>query len=212
MKGAQHRTLTTAAGIFAAFKAIADAETSNKYETIDLMKDLATLLLARPLKEIAGCVATDSDVVHKVLSIMHNRLYGSGSKDMKAVTTTGVSLVDEFMRVGNFNAANNWLARDYNRYPQDSEERKAVAAKRLSLADWFLKAGDFEAADEWLVTSFNLYPKNSDEERAVVAKQKQVRQQRSSGQMGVSPEVDIAGLRAIAKQELAKGETHKLRR
>ena len=131
-------------------------------------------------------------------------VYPSGSEEQKAVVAKAVSLVDEFVKAGKLAAADASLARGYNVYPIGSEEQKAVVAKRLSLVDEFVKAGKLDAADASLARGYNVYPSGSEEQKAVVAKQEQLRLLRSSKQMGASPKIDIAGLRAIAKQELAR--------
>jgi hypothetical protein len=70
--------------------------------------------------------------------------------------------------------------------------------------DEFVKAGNHAAADTWLVRGYSIYPGGSEDEKAVVAKQKQLRQLRSAGQLGASPKIDIAALRAAAKAEIAR--------
>lgn len=134
------------------------------------------------------------------------RVYPYGSEESKAVVAKGVPLVDDFLKAGKFDTANEWLERAYRVYPGGSEERKAVVAKRLSLVDDFIKAGKLARANDWLATGFHLYPRGSAEERSVVAKQEQLRQLRSSEQMGAALKIDILGLRTVVKQELAKSQ------
>ena len=77
-------------------------------------------------------------------------------------------------------------------------------AKDVSLADEFVKAGNLDAAGAWLERGCNTYPPGSEEEKAMAAKQEQLRQLRSSQQLGAIQKIDIAGLRRVIKQELAK--------
>jgi len=72
------------------------------------------------------------------------------------------------------------------------------------LVDDFMKTGEFDVANAWLKRGYNAYVSGSKEYEAVAAKQEQLRQLRSSEQMGAAPKIDITGLRTIAKQELAK--------
>ena len=89
-------------------------------------------------------------------------------------------------------------------YPDGSEEYKAVVAKRLTLVDEFVKAGNLDAAGAWLERGCNTYPPGSEEEKAMAAKQEQLRQLRSSQQLGAIQKIDIAGLRRVINQELTK--------
>ena len=197
--------LTTAAEILAAFNAVAsDKEIDSKPESVLLLKDLTTLFLVKPAEEIVECVLTDAGAVNQNMMKMFN-LYPGGSEEEKAVVAKRVSLVDEFVKAGNLAAADAWLERGYNEYPRGSEERKAVVAKGVSLADKFVKAGMFDAADGWLERGCNEYLYGgSEEEKAMAAKQEQLRQLRSSQQLGAIQKIDIAGLRRVIKQELAK--------
>jgi hypothetical protein len=86
-----------------------------------------------------------------------------------------------------------------------SDFPKAVCLNRHW--DWDTSSAScpkLDAADASLARGYNVYPSGSEEQKAVVAKQEQLRLLRSSKQMGASPKIDIAGLRAIAKQELAR--------
>jgi hypothetical protein len=132
------------------------------------------------------------------------RVYPYGSEEVKAIVAKGVSLVGEFVKAGNFDTGNAWLERGYRVYPSGSEESTAIVAKRLSLVDEFIKADKLDYANDWLATGLHLYPSGSVEEKDVAAKQEQLRQLRSSEQMGASPRIDFTGLRTVVKQELAK--------
>ena len=132
------------------------------------------------------------------------RAYFYGSQEVAAIVAKGVALVDAFVNAGMFDMANEWLERGYRTFPDVSEERKAVVAKRLSLVNDFVNDGKLDRANDWLATGYHLYPGGSEEERAVVAKQEQLRQLRSSEQMGAALKIDIAGLWTVVKQELAK--------
>ena len=132
------------------------------------------------------------------------RAYFYGSEEVAAIVAKGVTLVDDFVKAGMFDMANEWLERGYRTFPDGSEERKAVVAKRLSLVNDFVKDGKLDRANDWLATSFHLYPGGSEEEQVVVAKLEQLRQLRSSEQMGGALKIDITGLRTVVKQELAK--------
>jgi hypothetical protein len=132
------------------------------------------------------------------------RAYFNGSEEVAAIVAKAVPLVDAFVEAGMFDMANEWLERGYRTFPDGLEGRKAVVAKRLSLVNDFVNDGKLDRANDWLATGFHLYPGGSAEEKDVVAKQEQLRQLRSSEQMGAALKIDIAGLRTVAKQELAK--------
>jgi len=64
--------------------------------------------------------------------------------------------------------------------------------------------GNLEAAHNWLSIAFHAFPADSDEQKSVVAKQEQLRQLQSSLQMGTAPKLNLAALRTVVKQEIAK--------
>jgi hypothetical protein len=160
--------------------------------------------LAKQLSLVDDFVQTGELDAANTWLVIGYRAYFYGSKEVAAIVAKGVPLVDAFVNAGMFDMANEWLERGYRTFADGSEERKAVVAKRLSLVEGFVKAGKLDRANDWLATGFHLYPGGSPDEKDVVAKQEQLRQLRSSEQMGAAPKIDIAGLRTIVKQELAK--------
>jgi len=132
------------------------------------------------------------------------RAYFYGSQEVAAIVAKAVPLVDAFVKAGMFDMANEWLERGYRTFPDGSEARKAVVAKRLSLVNDFVNDGKLDRANDWLATGFHLYPGGSEEEKAVAVKQDQLRQLRSSKQMGDAQTIDFVALRTVVKQELAK--------
>ena len=115
-----------------------------------------------------------------------------------------LSLLDSFVEGGKLDRANDWLATGFQLYPGGSAEEKVVVAKGVSLVDDFMKAGGFDVANAWLKRGYNVYVSGSKEREAVAAKQEQLRQLRSSEQLGAASKIDITRLRTVAKQELAK--------
>jgi uncharacterized protein YidB (DUF937 family) len=196
--------LTTPTAILTVFDAVAtDAAIDSKPDSNELLKDLATLFLAKPIKAIASSLQANPKLVHDALEKMFN-LHPNGSEERKAVVATGVSLVDDFVKAGQLDAADAWLEMGYRVYAAGSEEEKAVVAKGVSLVDEFIKAGNLDTADAWLVRRCNLHPNGSEEEKTVVTRQEQIRHLRSSIQIGAAPKIDITGLRTVVKEELAK--------
>jgi hypothetical protein len=162
--------LTTAAGILAAFNDVAsDAESSTNAEAVESLHDLVRLFIRKPDAEIVSCVTSNLPAVHDALVKMTS-LYPSGSEERKAVAAKRLSLVDEFVKTGMLDKANDWLVTSYLWCSDGSEERKAVAAKRLSLVDELVKTGMLDKANTWLATSYETYPDGSEERKAVAAK------------------------------------------
>lgn len=131
-------------------------------------------------------------------------MYPGGSEERKAVVAKRLLLVDGFVKTGKLDRAIDWLATGFHLYPGGSAEEEAVVAKGISLVDDFVKAEEIDVANAWLKRGYDAYMVGSEEREAVVAKQKQLRQLRSSEQMGAAPKIDITGLRTVVKQELAK--------
>jgi hypothetical protein len=153
---------------------------------------------------------TVADILATIISVASDEAIRSQPESialMKDLSTLFLSKPKEDIAsriLTDASAVNQTLVTMFNLYPSGSEEQKAVVAKAVSLVDEFVKAGKLDRADAWLARGYIVYPSGSEEEKAVVAKQEQLRLLRSSKQMGASPKIDIAGLRAIAKQELAR--------
>lgn len=161
-------------------------------------------LVAKHHSLVDECVKAGQLENANIWLVIGYRVYPYGSEESKAVAAKGASLVDDFLKAGKLDMANDWLERGYRVYPSGSEESKAIVAKRISLVDEFIKAGKLDRANDWLATGFHLYPVGSAEEGTVVARQEQLRQLRSSQQMGAAHKIDITGLRTVVTQELAK--------
>jgi len=160
--------------------------------------------LAKQLSLVDDFVKVGKFDAANVWLVTGYRAHFNGSEEVAAIVAKGVPLVDAFVKAGMFDVANEWLERGYRTFPDGSEERRVVVAKRLSLVDDFVKASKLDLGKDWLATGFHLYPGGSAEEKDVVVKQEQLRQLRSSEQMGAIQKIDIAELRTVVNQELAK--------
>ena len=101
--------LTTAAKVLAAFNAVTnDAELNTNSESAELLKDLAQLFIHKPIGEIVGSVGNNADAVHGALVRVFD-LYPDGSQERKALVAKQLSLVEDFVKAGNLDGANNWL-------------------------------------------------------------------------------------------------------